>query len=161
MNFDLGHFTFFSQSFFLCVIYPEEGQSEINTQKGLSQSFFSLWKLSLRQILKNFYLEHFMFFFFILFFFSLYGSTSRDKFDFINFPFNSYFFFSLCKIPPGESQSTLKHKTDFSQSFFSLWILSLRQTLLNFDLGHIVFFSLSLFSLCVRFLAIFVDVWSS
>ncbi len=62
-EFDLGHFPFFSQSFFLCVIYPEGKSVRINTQKGLSQSFFFLWKLSLRQILKNFHLGHFMFFF--------------------------------------------------------------------------------------------------
>ncbi len=62
-NFNLGHFTFFSQSFFLCVIYPEGRSVRINTQKVLSQFFFSLWKLFLRQILKNFHLGHFMFFF--------------------------------------------------------------------------------------------------
>jgi hypothetical protein len=61
-------------------------------------------------------------------------------------------FFSLCNIPTGESQSTRKHKTDFSESFFSLWILSLRQILLNFDLGHFaVFFFKSFFSLCKVF----------
>jgi hypothetical protein len=32
---------------------------------------------------------------------------------------------------------------------------------MNFDLGHFMSFSLSLFSLCVRFLAILVDVWNS
>ncbi len=74
MNFDLGHFPFFSESFFLCVIYPEGRSVCINTQKFLSQSFFSLWKLSLRQILKNFHLGHFMFFSLSLF--SLCGSTS-------------------------------------------------------------------------------------
>ncbi len=74
MNFDLGHFTFFSQSFILCIIYPEGRSVRINTQKVLSQSFFPLWKLSLRQILKNFHLEHFMFFSLSLF--SLCGSTS-------------------------------------------------------------------------------------
>ncbi len=74
MNFDLGHFPIFSQSLFLCVIYPQGRSVRLNTQKGLSQSFFSLWKLSLRQILKNFHLGHFMFFSLSLF--SLCGSTS-------------------------------------------------------------------------------------
>ena len=63
----------------LCVIYPGERSVRINTQKGLSQSFFSLWKLSLRQILEfsefqNFHLGHFMFFSLSLF--SLCGSAS-------------------------------------------------------------------------------------
>ncbi len=68
-----------------------------------------MWKLSLRQILKNFHLGHLMFFFLLLFFLSVEVllETDPNEIDLGNF-------ISLSKIPTGESQSAQKHKTDFS-----------------------------------------------
>jgi hypothetical protein len=47
-----------------------------------------------------------MFFFLLVFFLSvevlLLLKTVPNEFDFGNFPYYSYFFFSLCKIPTGE-----------------------------------------------------------
>ncbi len=56
-------------------------------------------------------------------------------------------FFVQCNLPQGKV-SRHKNKKDFSSSFFSLWKLSLRQILMNFDLGHFTFF-FSSFYLCV------------
>jgi len=48
-----------------------------------------------------------MFFFLLVFFLSVEVllETDPNEFDLGNFPYYSYFFFSLCKIPTGESQS--------------------------------------------------------
>jgi hypothetical protein len=117
MNFDLGHFPFFLLVFFLCVIYPEGRSVRINTQKGLSWSFFSLWKLSLRQILKNFHLGHFIFFL-LVFFLSVEVllETDPNEFYFGNFPYYSYFS-SLCVKYPQEKVSLHKN---IKQIFLSL-----------------------------------------
>ncbi len=72
----------------------------------------------------NFYLEHFMFF-------SLSLLISLWKFF-----LRQIIMILIRKFPY------------YSQSFFSLCILSLRHILINFDLGHFIFFSQS-FSLCV------------
>ncbi len=65
---------------------------------------------------KEFSFGTFLCFFLKVFFLSVEVllETNPNEFDFGNFPNYSNFFFSLCKIPPGESQAASKHKTDFS-----------------------------------------------
>ncbi len=81
MNFDLGHFTFFSQSFSLCVIYPRVRSVRLMIQN-------------------NFHLEHFTFFL-LVFFLSVEVllETDPNDFDLRNFPYYSQFFFSMCNLP--------------------------------------------------------------
>jgi hypothetical protein len=75
----------------LCVIYPRGRSVRITTKKGLSSSFFSLWKLSLRQILMNFDLGLFPFFSESFFFLSVEVllETYPNAFDLGNFPYYS------------------------------------------------------------------------
>jgi hypothetical protein len=66
-------------------------------------------------------------FFLLVFFLSVEVllETDSNEFDFGNFPYYSYFFFSLCKIPTGESQSALKN----TKQRFLVFLLSVDSVL--------------------------------
>ena len=100
MNFDLGHLTFFSLSLFsLCGIYPREGLPNKITKRFILVFLLSVGAL-LEQILMNFDSGYFNF------------SSSQS-------------FFSLCNLPQGKISQHKNTKKGFTQSFFSLWKLSL------------------------------------
>ncbi len=71
---------------------------------------------------KEFSFWTFYVFFLLVFFLSVEVllETDPNGFDFRNFPYYSYFFFSLCKIPTGESQSALKNTKQIFLSLSSL-----------------------------------------
>ena len=72
---------------------------------------------------KEFSFGTFHVFFLLVFFLSVEVllETYHYEFDLGNFPYNSYFFFSLCKIPTGESQPAKNTKQIFlkTQNRFS------------------------------------------
>ncbi len=165
---DPNGFWFRTFSFFLLVFFSlcNLPWGKVSPHKH-KKRFILVFLLSLEALLeadpKEFSFGTF-YLFFSLSLFSLCGSTSRDssnEFDFVNFPYYSYFS-SLCVKYPQEKFRPHKNTKQIFLSLsslcgFSPWGRS--YWLLIWDI--LCFFSLSLFSLCVRFLAIFVDVWSS
>ncbi len=163
---DPNEFWFRAFSFFLLVFFSLYNLpwGKVSPHKH-TKRFFLVFLLSVEALLEaepeEFSFGTFYVFFLFVFFLSVEVLLETDpEFDFGNFPYYSYFFFSLWNT---HRRKSVRIKTQ--NRFFLVLLLSVDSLLvadpIEFRFGTFCVFSLSLFSLCVRFSAIFVDVWSS